>query len=117
MERDIKIVKFKPAADKAAESVAEADRENREEMARMLQETLDGVKSGEITGFVFIGRKKLPEDMKIKSPRSRDYFEYIVANALDIGLIGEIMVINNRLIALYDQYTDTSNDEDDAGDE
>ena len=107
MARDIKIVQFTPAAEKESEK----DRENREEMCRMLEETLESVRTGAITGYVFIGRKRIPDGAKLKHPAARDYFEYIVANALDIGLIGEIQVINNRLISLYDAYTDGAKDE------
>jgi hypothetical protein len=108
MSRDIKIVQLKTQVDKQAER----DSENRAEMVSMLEETLEGVKDGSITGFVFIGRKRIPQAIKTVSPSSKDYFEYIVANALDIGLIGEIQVFNNRLIALYDQYTDGVKDEE-----
>lgn len=86
------VVAFKPRKD-----------EYTTEMVEMLEKTLESVKVGEITGFVFIGRKKVPG-------LGRDAFEYIVANALDIGLIGEMLVINQRLARMYDVMTDTDED-------
>lgn len=106
MKDDIKIIQFKSKE-------AKTDASKREEMVRMLEETLQSLREGKITGFIFVGRKKPTKAMKERGEEySRDYFEYIVANALDIGLIGEIQVINNRLIALYDAYTDSAKDDD-----
>lgn len=108
-----KIVPFKTVEARNQERESEREQANREEMTQMLEESLQAVRSGEIIGYVFVGRKRLsPEEQKKAGPNgSRDYFEYIVANALDVGLIGEIQVINNRLIALYDRFTHSSKEE------
>jgi hypothetical protein len=100
--RDIKVVNFTPKAE------SEENKQRREQMASMLEEVLKGVKEGTITGYVFVARKRPG------TPSGADdaAFEYILANALDVGLIGEIQVINNRLIAYYDQASDTG---DEAG--
>lgn len=91
----LKIVPFSP---KPSKREAEEAR-NHAEMVSMLEEALEALKAGEITGYVFVGRK---------TPSSEDAFDYIFANVMDIGLIGEINVLNHRLARMYDLYS-TSN--------